>query len=492
MSRRAKLALGLFGACTVLVVLLGMGLSRGPTLDASVFMTIARTVASGGVPYRDAWDHKPPGIYIVEAFASFILPMGDWARAWTVSLVASIGSLAVVAVVLSRHVASVAAITVTLIAGSLLLGGHLVVLGGGYSEPLALFPATIALALGTTPDRSPSRTFLAGLAAGCAVVISLQLAPALAALLIVQAVGSGRLRSAAAFLAGAAVIALAVGGWLAISGAWSDAWDALVVYNRLYVQNRELPGLDTLRRALPVLLIALPLIGGSLARIAHVAKSRAASRLELGSMLWIGIWLVYLVAQGDFLAHYAVAILTPLMILGGIGFGAIVEAASPQTSKFVYGVLIASLVIPILLVARSEPGPDQARQVPDAALAVASATRPDASLFVWGNEPLLYLESMRTPASRYVYLRPLTTPGYSDGAQAAALLADWERHPPGVIVDASIHPGGVQAYPLLQPWSFGGTPLPDALDPVRDFVRANYVEAERVDDWIIYLPAVSQ
>jgi hypothetical protein len=209
-------------------------------------------------------------------------------------------------------------------------------------------------------------------------------------------------------------------------------------------------------------------------------------------MLWISIWLVYVVAQGDFLAHYAVAIVAPLMILGGLGFGAIVDAASPQTSKFAYGVLVASLLIPVLLVARSEPGPNQARQVPDAALAVVAATGADATLFVWGNEPLLYLESNRKPASRYVYLRPLTTPGYSDAAQAAALLADWERHPPGVIVDASIHPGGVQAYPLLQPWSFGGTPLPDALDPVRDFVRTNYVEAGRVGDWIVYLPAVSQ
>jgi hypothetical protein len=45
---------------------------------------------------------------------------------------------------------------------------------------------------------------------------------------------------------------------------------------------------------------------------------------------------------------------------------------------------------------------------------------------------------------------------------------------------------------LLQPWSFDGTPLPDALDPIRDFVRTNYVEAERVGDWIVYLPIESQ
>jgi hypothetical protein len=243
---------------------------------------------------------------------------------------------------------------------------------------------------------------------------------------------------------------------------------------------------------LPVLLIASPLIGGSLARITRIAKSREASPMELASILWIGIWLVYVVAQGDFFAHYAVVIVGPLMILGGLGFGSMIDSASTRTPTLGYAVLVASLAIPFLLVARSEPGPDTARQVPDAARAVIAATGPDASLFVWGNEPLLYLESMRTPASRYVYLRPLTTPGFSDAAQSAALLAEWQTRPPDVIVDASIHPGGVQAYPLLQPWSFGGTPLPDALDPLRDFVRLNYVEAERVGDWIVYLPVVSR
>jgi hypothetical protein len=490
-SRRTQLVLALIAGCGVLIVLLGMGLSRGPTLDASVFMTVARTVASGGLPYRDAWDHKPPGIYLIEAAASFVLPVGDWVRAWAISAAASIGTIAVVAMTLARRVPSVGAIAVTLIAGALLIGCHLVALGGGYSEPLALFPATIALVVGTRSDPTRRDALVAGLAASCAALISLQLAPAFLAILAVQAVGEARLSRIGSFLVGASVVPLIVGAWLASAGALPAAWDALVVYNRVYVGNRDAPGLDTLRRALPVLLIASPLIAGSLARSLRIVAIRRASRLELACLLWIGLWLVYVVAQGDFLAHYAIAIAAPLMILCGLGLGDIVASVRQRGAMVAGALLMASLVIPVLLVVRSEPGPGTPRQVPDAATAVDTATGSAARLFVWGNEPLLYLEADRAPASRYVFLRPLTTPGYSDAAQAAALLDAWVAHPPDVIVDASINPGGVQAYPLLRPWSFGGTPLPDELDPLRAFVRSHYTETAQVGNWLIYLPAAT-
>jgi len=37
--------------------------------DQGIFGYIAQTILRGGVPYRDAWDHKPPGLYAVYALA---------------------------------------------------------------------------------------------------------------------------------------------------------------------------------------------------------------------------------------------------------------------------------------------------------------------------------------------------------------------------------------------------------------------------------------
>src|SRR5207247_1096516 len=40
---------------------------RDPAEDAGVFFYAAQRLLDGGAPYRDIWDHKPPGVYFVDA-----------------------------------------------------------------------------------------------------------------------------------------------------------------------------------------------------------------------------------------------------------------------------------------------------------------------------------------------------------------------------------------------------------------------------------------
>jgi hypothetical protein len=44
---------------------------------------------------------------------------------------------------------------------------------------------------------------------------------------------------------------------------------------------------------------------------------------------------------------------------------------------------------------------------------IRGATNPGSSLFVWGFEPVLYNDTGRTPASRYIYDAPLRAEWYS-------------------------------------------------------------------------------
>ena len=37
--------------------------------DQAIFATIGRTISQGGFPYTDAWDQKPPAIYLIYAVA---------------------------------------------------------------------------------------------------------------------------------------------------------------------------------------------------------------------------------------------------------------------------------------------------------------------------------------------------------------------------------------------------------------------------------------
>ena len=40
-----------------------------PSEDEGVFLYIAHRIAAGGMPYRDVWDHKPPGVYLLDLLA---------------------------------------------------------------------------------------------------------------------------------------------------------------------------------------------------------------------------------------------------------------------------------------------------------------------------------------------------------------------------------------------------------------------------------------
>ena len=59
-----------FAALSLLATgLLLPGLLTGPSLDAAVFLDVATHLRAGDTLYVDAWDHKPPGIYLILASA---------------------------------------------------------------------------------------------------------------------------------------------------------------------------------------------------------------------------------------------------------------------------------------------------------------------------------------------------------------------------------------------------------------------------------------
>jgi hypothetical protein len=66
--------------------------------DQSVFAYVGSVIARGGMPYRDAWDLKPPGIYLLYAFLASLCPDDGkylmlWVRAADVGIAAATGVL---------------------------------------------------------------------------------------------------------------------------------------------------------------------------------------------------------------------------------------------------------------------------------------------------------------------------------------------------------------------------------------------------------------
>lgn len=73
------LALGFstYASCNFWVV-------RDNTSDSSVFSYVARVILNGGMPYRDAFDHKGPLIYLINVVGLLI---SDWKGIWVIEVV---------------------------------------------------------------------------------------------------------------------------------------------------------------------------------------------------------------------------------------------------------------------------------------------------------------------------------------------------------------------------------------------------------------------
>jgi hypothetical protein len=70
MRRRPHISMAaalVFGA--LLVLSPNLPPNHVPSEDEGVFLYIAHRIAAGGMPYRDVWDHKPPGVYLLDLLA---------------------------------------------------------------------------------------------------------------------------------------------------------------------------------------------------------------------------------------------------------------------------------------------------------------------------------------------------------------------------------------------------------------------------------------
>jgi hypothetical protein len=433
----------------VALALMWPGVAFGPDHDASVFLTVGAGITDGKTPYADLWDHKPPGMYLVDAIAT-LLPGQPWAAVWVVSILA--------VMLTGWHLWMLTSAGIALLATAL-LASYPAAQGGGLTETLATLCAAAA-----TYWAVKDRWFVAGLLVGAALATSLQLLPATVALAILITDG----RRAVMFAIGGLVVVATVVGWLAASSAIPAAWDAVVHYSEIYL------GLDRSNdaRYVPeVALLVLPL--GVLAAVG----GRPGSRLEWASVAWIVGGLLLVALNGRFFPHYFTPLLVPLSILAQRGLRRI-----PGTRRLAIPILIA-LTIGWSALAAVRNLPQHAGPVSgEMAVYLSSATDADDSVLVWGFFPAAAPLADRETAGRYPYLLPLTTPGYATPTMIDAWVADLASNPPAVIIDAE---GG--DFDVPPAGTAGGRNL-DIVQPFRDWVHANYVPTETVADRQVYRP----
>lgn len=420
--------------------------------DAGVYVYIAQRMFEGGLPYRDVWDHKPPGIHLLTA-AGLALGGGTTLGVWALELVAlafagymSFGALA-------RAFGRGAALLGSVV---WIVGSSLLYLAIGsftiYAEFFALPLQFGALRLLVADDgRSRARVALLGLSGGAVVLLKPSLVGLWLAIAVVIALehhsenGALKLARRLALLAGTAALPIvAVLVPLAALGVLPDLWDQAIRYNTVYVRPALEDSFGALGEALWLLTPSGLWVAGLVGWLFGVGAlwrgrlARAPRTLVLVAVLDLPLEVVLGMLPGRRLHHYFLALVPPTAVLTAQLAERLAALAAPRLrGSFVHaGAGAAMVALPLLLLAWLTLSPTDGKMA-EAAAYIAHNTGPAERVLVWGSRAGVLVEAGRLSSTRFVYQLPLYTVGYSTPAMVEAFRAELEARRPAVIVDAS-------------------------------------------------------
>jgi hypothetical protein len=478
-------------------VLLTPGLWYGPTFDAAAFILVGSGIRAGGMPYRDFWDDKPPGLYLLNAASQAGLPWLDrWLLCWLLTLVFTVAAAVLLELLLRPRLGKTWAWIAALVS-TFFVACYPMALGGGYGESFALpFVLGAVLLLGRTARRL-REIALIGLLLSAACLLSLQAAPAAVAIGLCAMLGRN-LRDVGgrtvALVAAGVALPLAALAWLAWGRAASEAYDVLVRYNsafyRLNGQSMFWPRL--LIGAVFLAALAIPL-GAEIVR--WLRGRERPDRVAAACAVWMGASAVSYIYEQRLFMHYLILLAPAMVVVGAPSFVRLSSrlrssaAAQRRIAVAAQAATVGMLLVAVGLTAQW-PGSSYAitsawhADETAAAAWVRANTGASATVFVWGDHPEIYLDSDRTPASRYIYLDPMTTRGYWQPQATADLVARWQGDPPTVVIETPT------AVPLFRAASSAADDprTYDALGPLRTFVRNHYRLADtegEADIWLL-------
>ena len=412
-------------------------LARVPTLrapldqDCAVYTYVAQRWAAGDVPYRDVWDHKPPFIFFRYRLLFTVTSPSGPAVNLTLRL-ASAAVDALTAMLLFFLAKRLFGYWQGLAAGLLCtLFTALPDLQYEALQPerfVVLFLTAGFLAATVYADcRCWISLALSGLLFGLALVMKPIAAPAGAVVWAWltwdawRGEGSKAIRRIALhsvlLMLGAVLPWLLFMGYFALKGAFGDYWFCTYSYNVLYATQQRRGSLVTgLKKVVTAKMFEhglwWALAGAGLAIALVRRETRRNGLLALG---WLAAAFAGMLLPGQLAYYYYIPTGAALALAGGVvlaAVGAWARGSSPIAVR-VAGVGAVALVILAGLGAsglrqkghlmRQANPRDTNAVVVEVAKHLASATEPDARLYVWGSRPQLYVLSERVGVCPYLY-----------------------------------------------------------------------------------------
>jgi len=459
----------------LVVAVLAFALLRAPLLsvplerDEGEYAYIAARLLEGDVPYRDAFDQKPPLVFFAyalaisvggasaEAIRGFAALFGA-ATAWILFLLvrrlddevaASCSVLVFALAACDPALAATAANTEQFMLLPLVAAMYCALRGlefGGRGWWLACGAAS-AIACGFKQVAIANAVFVAALAAFPSIAGAATRNPATSTNRVFPKPGRALLH----FAAGAGLASAPVLLWFAAVGAFRPFLDAVLIHNLDYAATQGV--LQSLRNLASALALQAPsfAVFWLLALTALVRPKALATRTQrilagwlLASALGVSMGLY-------FRAHYFVQLLPALSALVGIASaGLLRRSLGARTAlwqrRSALGCVVLALAAPPLL-ARSDllgASPDEISrhiygmnpfpEVAKIADYLRGIAEPDDRVFVVGSEPQLFFYSGLRSASRFIFFYPLTGPYAEAGQRQDEVLKEVAAARPDFVV----------------------------------------------------------
>lgn len=450
--------------------------------DEGEYAYVAWRMQAGELPYRDAFDQKPPGVFVTY-LAAFALLGRSTQAIHALALVWSAASAACLYALMRRLAGGLAAACAVLVFAAL---GADPALGAtaANTELFLLLPmlgSLLALVRGMQGEGAGAWLLCGALAATACwfkqVAATHVLFVAAAALLSAPRPRAGMQRLGWLVLGGLAV-SLPVFAAFAAAGALDPFVDAVFLHNFAYAQRRSLgQGLDNLLYALGRQAPSLALVWALAA--AALLRPRAVGRREWALLAgWLLSSAAGVAVGLQFRPHYFLQVLPALAALAGLGLAPLVRRAlsTARGALVVAGLVLLVLAPPVLAqrellragspeaASRALYGLNPFAEAPELARYIARTSDPQESVLVMGSEPEILFHAERPSATRYIFLYPLT-----DGSPRASARQReaWEQvraSRPRYVVWAEVSTS-LLASPQTDPFLF---------DAVRDMLRRDF------------------
>ena len=455
--------------------------------DQGVFATIADTILAGGMPYRDAWDIHPPGVYLAFALSQWLF--GHRMVAPRILEVIGLLSLYFPFRTIGRDLyrSREAGIFGWALAALAYAQAEYWYTGQSESFGALLTVWALAFAVDATPRFGRVAAWIAmGFLFGICFVFKPQLA--LTALPCAAYAGWTEWRRSGAIfraLAPAIVGGVAAAVPIAICAAWlwsRGAWDATY-----YTYVQYAPGYLALRLASPAAISVLtigifivrtpaPVLAGLVAAILLQHRDGLRTPAALLVAFGIALQLVSVAVAGKLFPYHYFAALILAAVAAGDGFAKLSERFA---NGGLAGALVPTALAVLAAVVMSAPagylrpptgftqfcrrsairtgwmlgiGPKIPKQQLDAALynyygtnlgdyeqaaaTIDSMTGRGDRIFVWGAESVIYWLANRRPASHFVHDFPPRA-NWDQAHSRDALMRELETaHPAVVVVEA--------------------------------------------------------